>query len=243
MRKRKLFVVSDIHGHCALLKEALEKAGFDKDNGNHLLVCCGDCFDRGNENLQVLKYMESLKHKVIIRGNHEDMLLEIMENSRLKEHNFLNGTVRTIEDFFGKYVLDYGSFELDFAGKTRMLDRVTEFIERMVDFYETEHYVFVHGWLPVKDTADGCQIDPNWRHADEMAWMKARWNRWDDMYTRCNRLEDKTIVCGHVPTFLVVAPDKKVTDRKAEIFYGEGVIAIDAGTFSTGEINVLVVEE
>ena len=25
--KKKLFVVSDVHGHCTLLKEALEKAG------------------------------------------------------------------------------------------------------------------------------------------------------------------------------------------------------------------------
>ena len=90
--------MSDIHGHYTLLKEALDQAGFEKNNDEHLLICCCDCFDR---------------------GNHEDMLMEIMEKCCLKEHNFWNGTVQTIEDFFGKNVLDYGSFNLDFSGKTR----------------------------------------------------------------------------------------------------------------------------
>ena len=40
--RKKIFVVSDVHGHYTLLKEALEKAGFQNENKNHLLVCCGD---------------------------------------------------------------------------------------------------------------------------------------------------------------------------------------------------------
>lgn len=47
----KLFVVSDSHGHCSLLKEALDQVRFDKDNPEHLLICCGDYFDRGDENV------------------------------------------------------------------------------------------------------------------------------------------------------------------------------------------------
>ena len=74
---KKIFVVSDVHGHCSLLNEALFNAGFDKDNEEHLLVCCGDYFDRGNENVEVLKFFERLKHKVLLRGNHEDLLMKV----------------------------------------------------------------------------------------------------------------------------------------------------------------------
>ena len=69
-----LFVVSDIHGHYTLLKESLDMAGFNSEDPDHLLVCCGDYFDRGSENVQVLKFLERLKNKVLLRGNHEDML-------------------------------------------------------------------------------------------------------------------------------------------------------------------------
>ena len=64
---KKLFVVSDIHGHCSILKEALDRAGFDKENEDHVLLCCGDYFDRGNENVEVLKFFERLKRKILLR--------------------------------------------------------------------------------------------------------------------------------------------------------------------------------
>jgi len=52
MKSKKMFVVSDIHGHYTLLREALDRAGFDKDNEDHLLICCGDYFDRGTKMLK-----------------------------------------------------------------------------------------------------------------------------------------------------------------------------------------------
>ena len=34
MEKQKIFVVSDIHGHCSILKDALKNAGFEKKMRN-----------------------------------------------------------------------------------------------------------------------------------------------------------------------------------------------------------------
>ena len=101
--KRTLFVVSDIHGHYTLLKNALDKAGFDKEDPNHLLVCCGDYFDRGSENVAVLKFFERLKHCVLLRGNHEDMLLKLLYTGKVLPHHYINGTMQTMTDFFGKF--------------------------------------------------------------------------------------------------------------------------------------------
>lgn len=46
----------------------------------------------------------------------------------------------------------------------------------MVDYYETENYIFVHGWIPdVGDYKDFYGID--WRNypANGRAWKDARW--------------------------------------------------------------------
>ena len=130
---RKLFVVSDIHGHFTLLKEALDRAGFDKDNEKHLLICCGDYFDRGEENLEVLKFLERLKNKVLIRGNHEDLLVKLLDTGQVLERNYINGSLPTIESFFGKYSINPVDDTIDFSGKTRMVDRIYDFIcSRMV---------------------------------------------------------------------------------------------------------------
>lgn len=235
---KKLFVVSDVHGHYTLLKEALEKAGFDKDNEDHLLICCGDYFDRGNENVEVLRFFERLQRKVLLRGNHEDLLLKLLQTGKVLPHHYINGTMRTLENFFGKYSIDPVDDTIDFSGKTRIVDRICEFIEETVDYYETEKYVFVHGWLPEN------ALTPEARHnASKEAWEKARWVRWNERYVGLSPLADKTLVCGHVPTFYAYALNPSRNKNSYEIFYGNGIIVIDAGTADTQHINVLVIED
>lgn len=237
-----VFATSDIHGHYTALKDALDRAGFDPKNEQHLLVCCGDYFDRGTENLQVLQYLDRIKRKVLLRGNHEDMLLEIFETGRLKEHNYRNGTIETIVELFGKYSID-ALGHVDFEGKTRMLDRITDFIRETRDYYEIGGYVFVHGWLPTGIREGGSYIDPNWRTASPERWKKARWTKWTEMYESCDRLPEQTIVCGHVPSFFAnkFVPDRASDD--ASIFFGDGVTVLDGGTFTTGQVNVLVINQ
>ena len=113
-----------------------------------LLICCGDYFDRGDENMEVLKFFERVKNKVLLRGNHEDMLLKLLQTGKLLPHHYINGTISTLRNIFGKYSIDPVNDTIDFSGKTRIIDRICEFIEKTVDYYETENYVFVHGWLP-----------------------------------------------------------------------------------------------
>ncbi|MBQ7915637.1 MAG: metallophosphoesterase [Firmicutes bacterium] len=235
---RKLFVVSDIHGHYTLLKEALDKAHFDPDNPEHLLICCGDYFDRGNENLQVLQFFERLKHKVLLRGNHEDLLLELFQTGQLLPHHYINGTMKTLENLFGKYSIDPLDDTIDFSGKTRMVDRICDFITNTQDYYETSHYVFVHGWFPENATTPSARAS-----ASCEAWEEARWIKWTQEYTGERPIPDKTLVCGHMPTFFAHPFDPDRTRDNADIFYGNGLIAIDGGTYETKQVNVLVLED
>ena len=124
---------------------------------------------------------------------------------------------------------------IDFSGKTRIADRLCEFIEGTVDYYETQSHVFVHGWLPEKALTPGAR-----QRAGREAWEKARWVKWTERYTGRHPLPDKTLVVGHMPTFYARAHED--WENNCDIFYGNGLIALDAGTAETKRINVLVIE-
>ncbi len=241
-KSKKIFAVSDIHGNFTALKKALDEAGFDRENEEHLLVCCGDCFDRGNENYNVLKYLERIKNKVMILGNHEDMLKELFYSCHMKRHNFENGTDKTIAEFFGKYSIDQNN-DIDFSGNNRTVDRLLDFIGEMQNYYETENYIFTHGWLPTVTCSTGVHTVDDWQQMPVEEWRKARWTKWTDMYEKCTHISDKTIVCGHTPVQRAIKFDSQRTANCSEIYYGDGVIAIDAGTDISGRVNVLILDE
>ena len=104
--KRKLFVVSDIHGHYSEMKKALDDAGFDSENESHIFVSCGDLFDRGTENLAVYDFVRGLKNKILIRGNHEDMLYKTLVGRKLLPNSNNNGTDITIRQLIGEDAID-----------------------------------------------------------------------------------------------------------------------------------------
>lgn len=237
-RRVKLFVISDAHGHCTLLKNALEKAGFDRENENHILIGLGDYFDRGRENREMLKFLEGIGNKVLLTGNHEELLLALFRSGKMQPHNYINGTLSTIENFFGKYCIDPTDDTVDFSGKTRTLERVSSFIEGTINFFETESYVFVHGWIP-----DNCFSSSKLKCYDDAAWQKARWVRWTERYNGNPPLTDKTLVCGHMPVFWANRFDSSRKQGETDIFYGNGLMAIDAGTNESGVVNVLVLED
>ena len=64
------YVVSDIHGCYTEYLKMLKKIKFDpKKDG---LIIAGDIIDRGPENLEMLRYMESEPESVIfLMGNHD----------------------------------------------------------------------------------------------------------------------------------------------------------------------------
>ena len=80
----KYFVVSDVHSFYDEMVAALTSVGFDYNNPDHILVSCGDLLDRGNKTLETLKYVNGLpkERKILIRGNHEDLLTECIKRRR-----------------------------------------------------------------------------------------------------------------------------------------------------------------
>lgn len=83
----KLFVTSDIHSAYTPMKKALDEAGFEPGNTKHLLIVCGDLFDRMDESQQVFDYMMNVPNKVLITGNHEDLMRSMCQRGFPYSHD------------------------------------------------------------------------------------------------------------------------------------------------------------
>jgi len=245
----KFFVMSDIHGFYDEMIDALIGAGFDESNPDHWVITCGDHFDRGGQPLKVMRYLRSLPRKVLIRGNHEQLLEDCIDRGYYMSHDWSNGTMQTILDL---------SPDVDtFAEACTVAEwKTSSFIGSMVNYFETKNYIFVHGWIPLK-SEDGLpayyernrvfSYNPDWRTAHQKDWNDAMWLNGMKMAMQ-GFLPDKTVVVGHYHTSWGHARQDQTFNEWGEgadfsPYYADGVIAIDACTAHTGKVNVLVIED
>lgn len=176
---KKYFVVSDIHSFASDLKYSLRQAGFNKKNKDHTLIVCGDVFDRGDETVEVYKYLKSIPKKrcILIKGNHESLYKELLTKSFPDRHDFSNGTVRAFcniagieEEKLSKYYwieqsfvnsLDYDQIEERLYSTWNQIKNIvanheiTKWLDskQWRNYFELDKYIFVHSFIPtqVKD--------------------------------------------------------------------------------------------
>jgi len=231
------------------MKRALDEAGFVANDEGSLLIVCGDCFDRGSENREVFDYLRSVRNKILIRGNHEDMLEVLFEKKHMGRIGFSNGTDQTLRDFFGDRVIGSIDVNYSFSNKLHFEEKgetvlaLKDFIGGMYDYFETEHYVFTHGWLPVTFDANyDCSVDPDFRYAQPSDWERARFAEWYRMYGAGAVLEGKTVVCGHRASRFCSLLGVSRDPEDYSVFRAKGLAAIDGSTFHSGQVNVLVID-
>ena len=239
---RDLFVVSDVHAHARELFEALDAAGFDRNDPRHLLVCGGDCFDRGRESMAIYRYLRVTPNKILLRGNHEYLLEDVIARGFLRPLDARNGMEHTVTALFGRNSLD--SDGRLYADPEDMED-VLRFTLGMYDYFESAHYRFVHGWVPLAVNELGeMSAHARWQTATREEWRRACWTEWQLAYQRRELLpRDKVLVCGHRTSAYGsnFDPSRKTNDYST--FYGDGLIAIDAQTVTSGRVNVLVLRD
>ena len=246
----KFFVFSDVHSFYDELITALTEAGYDKDNPDHWIISCGDNWDRGKKPVEVFHFLNLNPRAILVRGNHEDLFDEVVEEGSWKGRDVSNGTKQTIE-ILGKEGKRKNAFP-DACAKADERTRI--FRNKMLNYFETEHFVFVHGWLPAGE---------DWRNASDKEWAKARWLNGMES-PRCERKAiGKTVVFGHI-TSSYGHYWKKVRDGEISIadvitkgreyfefgpgadfspYYEKGIIAIDSCTIKSHKVNVLVIED
>jgi serine/threonine protein phosphatase 1 len=244
----KLFVCSDIHGFYDEFKKSIEEAGFDQNNPDHWLVGLGDYMDRGRQPRQVMQYLRNLPRKVLLRGNHEKLILDCCYRGEAYMHDLSNGTAQTITD-----LSTYGYFPEDCS---YVLPKMKVYYSEMVNYFETEHYIFVHSFIPVINK-DGLpahythnrhfEYNPDWRNASQKDWEDATWGNPFDMIKNGLNQTGKTIVFGHWSVEDKWAEDENRTafdeNARFDTYYGDSYIGIDATTAYSKKVNVLVLED
>lgn len=251
----KLFVFSDCHGFASKLIEALNKAGFNKDNPEHLLIGCGDYFDRGPNPYGVMRYLKDVHNKILCRGNHETLLLECIARQEAWSHDIQNGTAETIAILGEHYETRWTPTWYE---SCLVIEKTMQkWVGDMVNYFETKNYIFCHGFIPCNgnDTKPWYQRGitytkrDDWRDAVNAEWKDAMWVNGmkacgvDGVYEK-----GKTIVVGHYHT----SWGRNQFEGKEEFgenadfspfYYEDKLIAIDACTAYSGKVNVLVLED
>lgn len=255
---RKFFVVSDVHSFYTPMKTALDKAGFEADNPDHFFISCGDLFDRGKESAKALDFVNSLPadRKILIRGNHEDLITACISRQEFLAHDIHNGTDLTAYDLYDKKEDDTPINDTLVLKALKTNEKFNQYMQNLQWYYETPNFIFVHSWIPTLVDTDYSQWltpdpryewNPNWREATEEEWKRAIWCNPFNMASLGFNKTGKTIVFGHwnasyghsISSVLPMYGDGAVHTP----FYGENYIAIDACTVVSGFCNCLVLED
>ena len=146
----RLLAVGDIHGCRSLLDELLEEvAPEDRDQ----LVFLGDYVDRGPDSRGVIERLLELRDRwpqtVFLRGNHEQMFLDYLED-RQRLPFLINGGQTTLESYGG-------------GSMPAIPDRHRDFLNSLPTSYVRGDFIFVHAGLrPGTPLADQDEEDLLW---------------------------------------------------------------------------------
>lgn len=174
----KYFVISDLHGYWDEFNKSLQNCGYSKDNPDHTLVVLGDIFDRGKQSRQIYEFLKSVPREriVLVRGNHDYLLMQLLKERTPGETSFFNGTALTacqmayksewiaernceeLKDLVWTSLCfnqseSYNTFKSKWrnvvkrAKKSDMYKWFTS--SQWVNYWETEKFIGVHSFVPI----------------------------------------------------------------------------------------------
>ena len=246
----KFFIFSDCHGCVNALDDALDAAGFDVNNEDHWVIGAGDYLDRGYYPLSTINFLSSLPRKILVKGNHDDLILDMIKRGYPLDHDRSNGTAMTVMDLAPNAM----TWE---EACPAALKIVKPFTKMMVDYVELKNHIIVHSFIPVKILdgnesmyhTEGREFEylPNWRNASKKAWKDARWGKPFDLCSKGLNQTGKTLIFGHYATEHQFAKDESRKDfsykARFEPYFGDGFIGLDCATAYSGKVGVVVIED
>ena len=243
----KLYCTSDVHSFYDELMIALDNAGFDINNEEHIFVSCGDLLDRGPFAEKCLKFVNSLpdSRKILIRGNHELLAMNMIRNGYYGQHDWWNGTADTAQQLCG-YTDPYCVTEDEVIEGFSKNQEWVKYYQSTVYYKEIGDYIFTHAWIPYDIAENGKLVyDKNWRNA---SFHECIWDNGMLLWRDGIREPSKTIVCGH---FHSMWGHKNLhnefssnypTIDNCRPFEDEGIIALDSMVPASRFLNVKVIE-
>ena len=201
------FVIGDVHGRLWLLKQLIEESGMDTKSDK--IIFLGDLIDRGENSPGVVEHVNKLKKEnpnvVTLRGNHEQMLLDFIDNADLNWLHPANGGSRTLAQY-GSPVDGEGGFT-----NINIPAHHINYFRSTIMFHEDEKAIYVHAGLTpgVHPSAD----DPH----------NLLWSRNQEFY---DSYDGKLCFFGHTPTRYIKSG---VLRHAHAVFVGKRAIGMDTG--------------
>ena len=187
----RTFVIGDIHGRRTQLEQLL--AMLPRDPARDTLVMLGDLIDRGDDAPGVVEtalrlQRESPERVRVLRGNHEQMLLDLVDDGAPLWFHPTTGGDRTYEQYTGEFLPEMAEWEPEEARQkfaAAVPAEHLEFFRQMPFFYEDEWAIYVHAGLS------------HGRHPRETEPHYLLWTRNNDFF---RHYYGKPCVFGHTPT-------------------------------------------
>ena len=205
----RIFVMSDIHGQYDLFLKMLDKIKLKRED---LLVIIGDICDRGKKSYEIyIKCMKMIKlgyNLKFILGNHEDMLLEDLENDYPIRYETEYSVFRNSKYFENKDMKDW--HEENFLEEIEWLVKWLKNCPLIIFGNEN---IFVHAGLDLKKVLEK-------QEKETVLWTREEF--WLMENVELEEYKGKNIYFGHTPN--INGRISKKTDR---------IKGIDCGAFFT----------
>ena len=205
----RIFVMSDIHGQYDLFLKMLDRIDLKRED---LLVIIGDICDRGKKSYEI--YMKCMKMRKLgynlkfILGNHEDMLLEDLENDYPIRYETEYSVFRNSKYFENKDMKDW--HEENFLEEIEWLVKWLKNCPLIISGNEN---IFVHAGLDLKKVLEK-------QEKETVLWTREEF--WLMENVELEEYTAKNIYFGHTPN--INGRISKKTDR---------IKGIDCGAFFT----------
>lgn len=255
----KYYFVSDLHG-CPLdwLISALYQKDFNA--ATDTLVVVGDIVDRGQHSLELINYVLSLPHKIIVLGNHDCRDFELIAcNRQVERFDTLNGvgaTYYSLLQLTSKKEPDLGVMKL-MPMPTNNWRAFTRYYSLGVWAVEFPNLIATHAWVPTiqmrRATRDGDIVETkllNWRAASVADWLNAVWSNTHEC-VKNNLWPNKPLLVGHWHAWELRdafqyhkkrGPKELLPIEDCKTFYYKTGTFIDSCTIASALINVEVYE-
>lgn len=236
---KKYFVFSDVHGEFDSLLASLQSAGFDHENTNHHLISLGDNFDRGIYNAEIFEFLLKMKDQGRfqgIMGNHDQMLVDFMNESKNWRFNYAqNGLDTTIKSFSktnsDRYIRLNSNVAIDKINEN--YPRLMEFLNDLEDIIEIDDYVLTHAGFTHNRIIRHWEVD-NWAMTEEFVGGFHR----SDLYD-----PNKKYVFGHWHNYrlrvVFLGRAGENGELNHNIFEYKNFIGLDAATNLSKKVNIL----
>ena len=214
------YVIGDIHGRPKLLDQLINNVPWDLERDK--IVFLGDLVDRGPDAPGVIERVMELARAnpnvVVLRGNHEQMMLDCLDYGDLQWLIPENGGLATLEGY------GFDLSKLQDVSDIRIPEEHIEFIRGLPFYHEDEQAIYVHaGLVPGEHPSE---TDP-----DVLVWARDF-----DFY---RGYEGKLCFFGHTPTQYLPRDGRQ---RRFGIYIQGSCVGIDTSGDPESPLSCIQVE-